>query len=484
MSPRTPTRQINVPVGGLQAALNAATCGDELLLATGSVHVGHHGLPPRACAANPIQIRTAGALPSPGTRVSPAIATNFAKIVSGNCDAPIWARNGASGYRITAVEVYSTCTEYIGTVYLGGDGRERFNRDSLVTDIVLDRVYLHGLPDQKNRRCLAMNGRRLAVINSYLSKCQSPDTDAQAVWISYGPGPYLIENNYLEGTGENILIGGSDSPSADMLPQDITIRRNFINKPEEWRLNPRWLVKNLLELKVGVRVLIEGNVFENSWSAGHTGFFGGFVSMNQSGTAPWSQVADVTFRKNYVRHSGSGWMTAATGTPNATPTARVVVEDNVFEDIGRLDLRSDGRMAQISGPMADLRIAHNTFLHTPGGAANSAIYFAYGPITRGTITDNIFTAGTYGIAGDGIGQGSTALAYYLPSGLFAGNAFVGPVSWPRPANTFFLPDLASVGFDAQLRLLATSPLKGRATDGGDPGARIDALLAATAGMKP
>ena len=177
---------------------------------------------------------------------------------------------------------------------------------------------------------------------------QAQDTDAQAVWSAAGPGPYKIVNNYLEGTGENVMFGGSDSPSAEMLPSDIEIRGNLFSKPEEWRLSKEWLIKNLFELKVGKRVLVEGNVFQNSWSAGHTGFAMGFASMNQSGSAPWSQVSDVTFRLNYVRHSGSGINLAAAGTANATPAVRYTLTDNVFEDIGRKDLMSDGRDARSS----------------------------------------------------------------------------------------------------------------------------------------
>lgn len=481
-----PTGQhINVPAGGnLQAALNAASCGDEILLAPGATYAGSFALPAKNCAANKIHIRTAGTLPPEGVRVTPAVAASFAKIVSPNGDAPIWAHNGARGYRLIALEVYATPAEYIGSVYIGGDGRDPFVASEIPGYVTLDRMYIHGLPHQKSRRCVALNGIHLAVIDSYLSMCQSQDTDAQAVWSAYGPGPYKIENNYLEGSGENIMFGGADSPSADMMPQDIEIRRNLITKPDAWRTSGEWLIKNLFELKVGLRVLVEGNVFENSWTAGHTGFAMGFVSMNQSGGAPWSQVADVTFRKNYVRHSGSGINIAAAGTANATPATRFVLSDNVFEDIGRRDLLSDGRMLQLPGPVSDVLVSHNTFLHTPDGFANSAIYFAYAPNLRSTITNNIFTAGQYGIVGDAIGQGTTALAYYMPDGVFLANVFAGPVDWSRPAGSFYVSGVSALGFDSQFRLGTSSGLRGTGTDGKDPGADINQLMAAIAGVAP
>ena len=42
-----------------------------------------------------------------------------------------------------------------------------------------------------------------------------------------GPGPFLIENNYLEAAGENVMFGGSDPSIANLVPSNITIRRNL-----------------------------------------------------------------------------------------------------------------------------------------------------------------------------------------------------------------------------------------------------------------
>jgi hypothetical protein len=53
-------------------------------------------------------------------------------------------------------------------------------------------------------------------------------------------------------------------------------------------------------------VLIEGNLFERNSAHSQNGFAILFTVRNQDGTAPWSVVGDATFRKNIVRHSGSG----------------------------------------------------------------------------------------------------------------------------------------------------------------------------------
>ena len=85
-------------------------------------------------------------------------------------------------------------------------------------------------------------------------------------------GPYKIADNFLEAAGENILFGGGGAAAT---PADIQISHNHMFKPTTWMKgqagyiggttgNP-FIVKNLFELKNAQRVLIEGNIMENSW---------------------------------------------------------------------------------------------------------------------------------------------------------------------------------------------------------------------------
>jgi hypothetical protein len=104
---------------------------------------------------------------------------------------------------------------------------------------------------------------------------------------SNGPGPYLIANNYLEASGENIMFGGADPYIANLVPSDITIRQNYISKPLSWR-GQAWIVKNLLELKNAQRVTIDGNLIENNWAAAQPGVAIVLTPRNQDGNSPWS----------------------------------------------------------------------------------------------------------------------------------------------------------------------------------------------------
>ena len=149
-----------------------------------------------------------------------------------------------------------------------------------------------------------MNGRDIAVINSYLSDFKEVGADSQAISGWNGPGPFKIENNYLEAAGENVMFGGADPAVHGLVPSDIEIVRNHFAKPLRWKMDhpsyegTPWAVKNLFELKNARRVLVEGNLLEHNWPHAQNGFAILFTPRNQDGRAPWSVVEDVTFRNN------------------------------------------------------------------------------------------------------------------------------------------------------------------------------------------
>ena len=101
--------------------------------------------------------------------------------------------------------------------------------------------------------------------------------DSQAIWVpTNSSGKNLIEDNFLEGAAENILIGGTSGlmGAGVSYASDILIRRNHLFKRTDWfteGVRP-WnasgspiarQLKNLGEQKSGSRVMWEANVFEN-----------------------------------------------------------------------------------------------------------------------------------------------------------------------------------------------------------------------------
>ena len=75
---------------------------------------------------------------------------------------------------------------------------------------MFDRSYIHGDPRKGGRRGIALNARDVAVINSHFSDFKEVGADSQAIAGWNGPGPFKIENNYLEAAGENVMFGGAD----------------------------------------------------------------------------------------------------------------------------------------------------------------------------------------------------------------------------------------------------------------------------------
>src|SRR4029079_19590158 len=147
----------------------------------------------------------------------------------------------------------------------------------------------------------ALNSAATTIVNSYISDIKSKQSDAQAIAGWNGPGPFTIENNYLEASGENVLFGGADPSIANLVPSDISFRFNHVIKPASWR-SQGWTVKNLIEVKNAQRMVIDSNLIENNWAAAQAGYAFMLTPRNQNGKAPWSVVQQITVTNNVVQH--------------------------------------------------------------------------------------------------------------------------------------------------------------------------------------
>jgi hypothetical protein len=489
-APSASGKVIDVPSGAsLQAALDAAQPGDVIELARGASYVGNFVLRNKSTASESwIVIRPASGaqLPAEGTRMTPqlAAALSLPRISSPNEAAVIQTEPSAHHYRLVGLEVTvepSVALNY-GTINFG------VNEKTLATvphDLVVDRSYVHGTPLVSLSRCVLLNSASTAVIDSYLSECHAEGQDAQAIAGWNGPGPFKIVNNYLEGSGENLMFGGADPVITGVVSSDIEIRRNHIAKPAAWK-GGRWSIKNLLELKSAQRVLIEGNVLEGSWAQAQTGYAVLMKSSNQSGGCTWCVTQDVTFRYNIIHDVGAGFAVAAAPEQigPAIPATRIAITDNIVTNINTPAYPGDGRGILATGNLNDLTIAHNTLV----SPTSVFLYAGVGTdiLTRLIVRDNLAGGGTYGYMGDGYG-GLGAWTHYVQDGTMTGNVIVmADPGTPYPAGNFFPKDMSAVGFvdlaGGNLRLGTVSPFKGGASDGRDPGADVDAVQAKTQGV--
>ena len=307
---------------------------------------------------------------------------------------------------------------------------------------------------------------------------------SQAIAGWNGTGPFAIVNNYLEGAGENIMFGGADPTIKNLVPSDIVVQGNSMVKPLSWKdakaetADSLWTVKNLFELKNANRVLIERNVFQYNWPNAQAGYAIVFTPRNQDGNSPWSMVRDVTFRNNLIQHISAGVNILGSDDINASQqTKRILIKDNIFEDVNDVDWGGSGNLIQILNGAADITVDHNTAFDT-----HAVVVASGGPNAGFTFTNNLVQAGQYGVGGDShYGDPRGALTQYFPGATFTANALQGATEGDYPTGNFFPASIDDIGFmnyvAGDYSLQANSRYKNAGTDGKDIGADINSSQA-------
>jgi hypothetical protein len=480
--------------GNLQAAIDAARPGDTILLAAGAVFTGNYKLPVKG-GSSYVTIRSAApdaSLPAAGVRIGPAYAARLPKIRSTRNGAAFKTVGAAAYWRLMFLEILpSGSASSANLVEFGDASAAQSTRASVPHHLVIDRCYIHGNPADAQRRGIGLNSGEAQILNSHISDIKDSVRDSQAIAGWNGPGPYLIENNYVEGAGENILFGGSDPAIPNLVPSNITIRRNLITKPLAWR-SQSWVVKNLIELKSADKVLIEGNTIENNWAANQQGYSILFTPRNQGGTAPATVVQNVTFQHNIVRHVAAVF--SISGYDNNGPTRQtnhITIRNNLVYDVSSAyaarGALANGWFAIIGGGPRDITFDHNTI---DSSGRDTFLFYegptkATTPIYGVTLTNNLLRDNAYGIMGSGTQEGNGSLAAYAPGAIVLGNAIGGadprfyPVGNDYPAMPEWLAGFVNAA-KADYRLASTSLSRNAGTDGKDIGVNFTTLNAARA----
>jgi hypothetical protein len=475
------------PSDNLQAALNAAQPGDTLVLQAGGTWTGNFQLPRRPDSGwVTIRGSAQASLPPSGHRVTPANAAAMPKLLTPNSSPALSAADGTHGWRIVGIEIAVVPTWPTGVyqLVLFGWGSGPFGRrtasDVVASRFIVERCYIHGSPAQKVRRGILANALDVRIADSWIDEIHDSGFDSQAILAYDGPGPFLIENNELQASSENIMFGGADSSGPQMLASDITIRRNHIIKPLTWKsddpsyLGRAWVIKPLIELKAAQRVLIEGNILENSW------LWPAFVTdaFTQENREPWLVVQDVTFQNNVIKNSMGvyqAWSAPA-------PVRRIKIFNNnatgiryrIYKPIG--PSYATGTFFYIINAQ-DVWIEHNT--GQPLDRGTGSIETGTNN-SRLTIKNNVFGYGHGGFMVTSWTNAEAAIAAAAPGNEIARNALVNlgdavgtpaipyqQTSWNR-AGWILTGNANASGLNPD-GTLSGGPLKGSATDGKDLG---------------
>jgi hypothetical protein len=551
-----PGSVITVNAGGnLQTALNNAHCGDVIQLQAGATFAGRFTLPAKNCdSGHWIIVRTSApdsALPAEGQRATPCGAgvaslpgrpqyscsnpsNVMAKVqmLQATGDGPFFFASGANYYRFVGLEI----TRPAG---IWGSGRLIMILPSAtsgtVDHFVVDRSWLHGNPQDETRTGVDLNGMGYAaIVDSYFSDFHciagtGTCTDAHAIGGGVGDtqdGPFKIQNNFLEASGEAVLFGGGSGTSS---PADIQVLNNHFFKPWQWMPgNPNFIggpdghpfiVKNHFELKNAVRVLVEANLMENTWGGfTQTGYAILLTPRNQYSKktgaflCPVCQVTDVTIRYVHISHGAGGiQMATAADTPigpgqPGLAGARWSIHDVVMDDLSKQYVGGGVVFEIMNGwmtnPINTVTINHVTGFPDP----SSHMMITGNPNTNAPMyglvfTNNMVVTGRYPIwdaqTTNNCAQTDvpiTTINNCFTTNTFSNNALVAtPTAFPPskwPLNNLFPATVSDAGFvnfnngnGGNYELQSTSPYKSKGTDGKDLGADIVGLNAALANVE-
>lgn len=428
---------------------------------------------------------------APGQRVTAADTAYMAKIITTGSGPAFYTARGAgtaSYYRLCGIE--ATCST-LGTstlsdgLFMFGSGAaaEQNAVEEIPTHLIADRCYLHGLftgddaTGTKLVRGLSLHCAYGAAIDCRIDQIGGASIEAQAIAGWNGPGPYKITNNYLDGSTENVMFGGADPAISGQLPNDIEFRWNHVETPRSRQ--GVWTKKNIFELKLGKRVLVEGNVFAGSWVDAQIGFGIVLYSVNQGGgSATWSEVSDVTFVRNRVEDTEHGFQLTDSYAGTATPMSRVQLAGNVLVQSASGRTYQVARNDAADTPFASVAIEHNTAIG--GSGMQFVLATAETDQFSGWIIQNNIGVGE--MRSD-FQSHETAWDTYFAGSTFQNNALIGEAVAnydgfgmtgniaPATETDMQYVDLAGGNY----RLGASSPGKSAGVSGVDMGANLDDL---------
>lgn len=310
----------------LRNALSLAQRGDEVVVTADITGNGVYTVP------SGVTVRGPNITPV-GVRVTPDANPLLPKVKTLKPVPVFQAARGASDVRILCLEIGGapTLLEAYSLVDFGNGTEPRL--EDMPRRCVVDRCIVRGHDKLDVKKGVRLDGIECAVYDSWIGGIHTA-FDGCAIFSSNGPGPFTVENCYLESTGENWMVGGADAKIPGVLPSDFTIDRCWSNKLAAWATDPTKQLKNLGEAKVVRRMLVTRSRFTRNVVSTQPGYALVLSATDQDRGAPWSTVEDFTME--WCEYSDimswaniTGWVMDA----ERFWTRRVTLRDNLVKPL-------------------------------------------------------------------------------------------------------------------------------------------------------
>jgi hypothetical protein len=288
----------------VQAAIDDSQLGDTIRLEAGrSFTAPSNGIVvTRRPGTGLLTITTTGALPPAGTRITPHWRNQLPTLRNGGSQIALQiagADSGPAEHIVVRGIRFAGCGQ--GLIRVGGSVSSDAGQPD---DIVFDQILIEN--ENWGIQCgtfIQANARRLWYRNSWAAGSIFLGGEKQSFTSTNGPGPLVIENNYLaDNNGENIMFGGT-GPTYRNLGISGVVRFNaLINHEERIRYSP-W--------QAGM-VIFKGRVISPSSSGSPT-----LRALNSGVTGAVEPVWPTAVGQT-VTDNGITWEVASTGTTHLT----------------------------------------------------------------------------------------------------------------------------------------------------------------------
>jgi PKD repeat protein len=372
-------------------------------------------------------------------------------------------------------------------------------RASTPTGLIMTRMFVHGGGTLGLTRCLQANWNQFYFADCSFTEARGAGIETQAINVYAADGVWFGHNCRLQGGAENFMSGGGNPVDPAHIPADIYFQYCEFDKPLEWKGSPygpvKYTVKNIFELKSGLRVHCYRCIFRGCWTDGQTGMAFN-LKVSNPGSHPGVLCKSALFEECIILDAGYAVQTSLESGGSAGVAEffkQVAFSKCVFY---RIDPPSTydgaGKLWQLQMGVDYVILDHVTAVYHPShsraqgnGNTMDCLSSGLGKSVGCAIINSIIGHSGYGIRFSGTGSGQDLLDIWESPSLHH-NTFDdnGNLDYSLlGTNLIEANGAAVIGFTdwaaatlAGLVLAPASPSKNTASDGTDRGAPISAML--------